>query len=129
MKDKKDELEFDDDKENVFSNEENAAPKDQEEHYILPYTVVLEAPFEYGKKTFTEFVFQNELELGMWVHIPAGDGMKIGHMIPMISGMTGQTKEVVKKLRPADARKCMEIANYFLGIGTEDVKTGDTASG
>ena len=123
----KDELEFNDDEENVFFNEENAAPKDDEEkHYIIPHTVVLEQPFEYGKKTYTEFVFQNELELGMWAHIPAGEGQKIGHMIPMISGMTGQTREVVKKLRPADAKVCMEIANYFLSLGVGDAKTGDT---
>jgi len=116
--------------ENTFINEENSAPDVGEDvHYILPVPIDLKKQIKSGSKVITRIEFKNELTLGMLAHIPVGQtgtGMKIGHMIPMISGMTGELPETIKKLCWEDAQKSMEIVNYFLTSGEDDVETGVT---
>jgi len=121
---------FDGKKENTFLSDENKAPEDSEEkEYSLPHTLTLREPISLTEKnTVTELVFKNKLNLGMLAHFPTGenDVQKMGHMMPLIIGMTGQTELVVKRLDVADAMECFSVVNYFLTCGIKAAETGGT---
>jgi hypothetical protein len=125
------EFEFKDD-ENQFLKSDNAAPESDEEEVIeLPYTVTLCEPIKLTEtNTVTELVFRNKVNLGMLLHFPTGEDsvQKIGHLMPVIKGMTGQNDLVVKRIGWEDAQECFKVVNYFLTIMKSKKSIGGTTS-
>jgi hypothetical protein len=118
-----------DDSENRFSKDENVAPDVDvdDESFELGHILILEEPIQLTPdKTITKLVFKNRITLGMVAHMPVGDikNQRLGHMIPIIEGMTGQTDTVIKRLGWNDAMRAVEVVAYFLG-GSSNAREDD----
>jgi len=101
-----------------FSGADNEAPDTEEApKYTIPCEVILERPVKAGSKTIEKFVFKNPIEVSFVEHLPISGGkhgvQKIGHVVPIIAKMTGQTMAVVKKISFNDFQACADIVNYF----------------
>jgi hypothetical protein len=106
--------EFSDDT-NDFSAKENEAPVVDDENDKLPVTVKLKRPFKFGKIEYTEIVFKFPITVGMMKAMPASEEyQKVGHQLPLISGMTGEPSSVIEMLSPADFGQCTKVVTRFL---------------
>jgi hypothetical protein len=118
-----------DDSENRFSKDENVAPDVDvdDESFEIGHVLTLEEPVQLTPdKTITELVFKNKIVLAMVAHMPVGEvqNQKLGHMIPIIEGMTGQTDTVIKRLGWKDAMKAVQVVSYFLNVSSSDQEDG-----
>lgn len=89
--------------------------------YQIPYSLKLQKPIEWGKDKdpVGELVFKRELKAGDLKNIPAGNEMKIGHLMGIISKMTGQPLSFIEELSGPDLFKAIEVVNSFLPDGPE----------
>lgn len=113
------EFEFDSMEENQFASD-NVAPVDtesEEPKYVIPCKVELERPIKVGSNTLTELEFKNEMQVSFMEHMPISGGkygvQKVGHIIPVISKMTGETMATIKQITFSDFQKCSEIVAFF----------------
>lgn len=98
--------------------------REEEIHYELPYTQKLQEPFEVGEgKLVSELVWKNRLQAAMVENMPIGgrEFLQSKHFLPIISGMTGESPIVIRKMGYADYAESIGIASYFLegGQGTQ----------
>lgn len=104
--------------EEKFTGEDNDKPDVAEgPKYTIPCKVQLEKPIKVGDKTLTELEFRNEMQVGFVEHLPVSGGkygvQKVGHIIPIISKMTGETMATIKKITFKDFTACADIVSYF----------------
>lgn len=88
----------------------------QEETYELPMTIELDRPVQVGKDTvLRELVFSKHPNVGMVMNLPAAklDDLKVGHLFPVIAGMTGKPVQQIMKLE-SNTTKIFEVVVYFL---------------
>ena len=115
------EFEFNEE-ENDFSNDELESPKEEEEiTYEVGHVQVLNYPVKLTESNIVEeLVYGNPLNGKMVAHLPGNvDLYKLGHMYPIIAGMTGQINQLVNKLEMSDLQEAMQIVSYFLQRGRE----------
>ena len=93
---------------------------DMEEKTItLPHTIKLREPVEMGKDSgtmITEISFRNRFTAAMVEKLPVAD-QTMGDFYPIISKMTGETMETIRRLGFADLKDCIEVVSHFLGSG------------
>lgn len=86
------------------------------EPLTMPHVIQLKYPRSVGSKVIDEVTFRNEPTGAMTENLPVGN-MKQGDFYPIISKMTGETLDLVRKMHPHDIVKCMKAASVFLDIG------------
>lgn len=104
-----------------FDHAENDSSKLKEEisddkKFELPYTVKLDRPVQIGKDTvLDELVFSEHPNVGMVMNLPAAklDEMKVGHLFPVIAGMTKKPVSQIMKLE-SNSKECFEVVVHFL---------------
>lgn len=104
-----------------FDHSENDSSKLEEEisekeKYELPYTIQLDRPVMIGKDTkMTELVFSVHPNVGMIMNLQAQklDEMKIGHLFPVIAGMTKKPVQQIMKLE-SNTGEIFKVVVHFL---------------
>lgn len=93
---------------------------DMEEKTItLPHTITLREPIEMGKESgtmITEITFRNRFTAAMVEKMPVAD-QTMGDFYPVISKMTGETMETIRRLGFRDLQECIEVVSHFFGSG------------
>jgi len=87
--------------------------------YTLPHTITLQEPIEMGKDTktmITEITFRNKFTAAMVENMPL-EGHTMGHFYPIISKMSGETMETVRRMGFADLQDCIKVVSSFFTIG------------
>lgn len=104
-----------------FDHSDNDSSKLEEEftkdeQYELPLTIELDRPVQVGKETvLRELVFEKHPNVGMVMNLPAAklDELKIGHLFPVIAGMTGKPVQQIMKLE-SNTTEIFNVVVYFL---------------
>lgn len=105
---------FGDEDNNFSENENKLQDESEDEKQKLPHTVKLKRPIEIGGKKYTELVFKYPVTIAMMKALPVSEEhQKLGHFLPMISGMTGEPSSVVEMLSVDDFNVCVELARSF----------------
>ncbi len=95
----------------------------EEKKYDLPHTQELQHPITLSNKEgavvreVTELVFRNPVTAAMVKHLPAGSGITMGHMLPILGKMTGEPDTVIDRLQWDDLQEAMAVLGSFLGSG------------
>lgn len=99
--------------EKPFDESANEFVDNKEEGFTIPHTLKLKNPFSFGEREIKEIVFKNRLTVDMIMHLQMGISHQYGHYVPVVSQMTGESSELIKKLSPIDFVDCIMIVTFF----------------
>lgn len=102
--------------ENHFSNSENIAPKLEANACVeLPYTLEFGRSVTVGKHEYTSLTFVREPTVADLAHMPVqAELQKMGHFMPIVSGMVQESSAVVEALPVPIFQRCVAVATPFL---------------
>lgn len=105
--------------------EENSAEpesKTKDKPISLPHIIDLEFPVEWGKDEIRKIItIKRRLQTKDVMSIPT-ENLKFGHMVTLVSKITGEPLSFVKELDTIDLFKCIRVLQNFLPVSQE---TGD----
>ena len=97
--------------ENANSDQKSSEKKE----YPIPYTIRLKYPVEWGKDEDPRdtLIVKRRLKGKDLKEIPS-DNIKLGHMVKLVSKITGEPMSFVDELDSEDLFKAIEVVKSFL---------------
>lgn len=111
---------FDEAFENEFDEEQNKFSEDENDKDIVewPIIIALDYPVQFGKRKVESVQIKNELTVAMMQHLPLDPSIfRVGHIVPLIADMIGESQELIKLLNARDYSKLATKVTSFLASG------------
>lgn len=85
-----------------------------EKKFPIPYTLQLEYSIDWtGDEQISEVIFERRLQAKDLISLPS-EGVKMGHMLALVSKVTGKSQAFLQKLDSIDFFKCTDVISSFL---------------
>lgn len=86
-------------------------------NYTLPYEKKLSKPFRFASRQIDTIILKNELRVEDIQHLPVGKELRVGHIIPIVAAMAGESKELIRQIAITDFKDLRDVLIYFLASG------------